>query len=43
MVGVAFRLSEQRPRPEEVDFAAQWLACVYPCQRFTYVLTDIGA
>jgi hypothetical protein len=26
--------------PRTRDLAAQWLACTYPCQRFTPVLTD---
>jgi hypothetical protein len=25
------------------DFGAQWLACVFPCQRFTHDLAAIGA
>ena len=29
--------------PELLDFAAQWLACTYPCQRFACALTAADA
>jgi len=25
----------RRRHPDRISFAAQWLACMYPCQRFT--------
>ena len=28
----------QRRHPDRISFAAQWLACMYPCQRFTSYL-----
>ncbi len=35
---VAFRLFRQRRHPEELDFAAQWLACTYPYPTLRHVL-----
>ena len=29
--------------PETLDYAAQWLACVCPCQRFGCVLANAAA
>lgn len=33
----------KRVGPTEEDFAADWPACTYPCQRFAHLLADIGA
>src|SRR5262249_42961570 len=41
--GVAFRVAEPRRHPGGPDFAARWLARVYPCQRFACGLTAAGA
>ena len=40
--GVAFRLHQRRRHPGPLDFAAQYLACGLPCQRFTANLTIGG-
>ena len=40
--GAAFRLGQRRRRPRASDFAAQWLACAYPCQRFACALVAIA-
>jgi hypothetical protein len=31
---VAFRRNDSVGTQEQISFAAQWLACAYPCQRF---------
>ena len=40
---IAFRTTQRRRRPELFSVAAQWLACVLPCRRFTCTLTGEGA
>jgi hypothetical protein len=35
---VAFRLNDSVGTPEELNFAAQWLAYSHPCQRFAMCL-----
>ena len=40
---IAFCFGEQHRRPGLWDFAAQWLSCVCPCQRFVGALTSDGA
>jgi hypothetical protein len=40
---VAFRLFRQRRHPEELDFAAQWLACTYRYRRFATSLRVVDA
>lgn len=32
-----------RRHPEEISFAAQWLARTYPCRRFADTVTGAGA
>jgi hypothetical protein len=41
--GVAFRLTQRRRHRESRDFAARWLACTSPCQRFSRILADTAA
>ncbi len=41
-IRVAFR-QERRRRPRSGTFAAQWLACAYPCRRFACTLTGTCA
>jgi hypothetical protein len=37
---VAFRQRYGVGAQNDVDFAAQWLACAFPCRRFAEVLAD---
>jgi hypothetical protein len=40
--GVAFGPGDGLGTWENLDFAAQYPACVCPCQRFGHVLTDVS-
>jgi hypothetical protein len=42
-VRVAFRNQNSVGAQNDVDFAAQWLACAIPCRRFAGILTDACA
>ena len=42
-VRVAFRNQNSVGAQNDVDFAAQWLACAIPCRRFAGILTDTCA
>jgi len=42
-IRIAFRYSNNVGRPDITDFAAQWLAHIFPCQRFKNALTDASA
>jgi hypothetical protein len=42
-VHFAFRDYEHVGTRDFQAFAAQWLACVLPCQRFTNILADVDA
>jgi hypothetical protein len=42
-LGVAFPLSEQGRHAQSDVFGAQWLAWIFPCQRFTRLLAETGA
>ena len=39
-VRVAFHVAKRVGTQDYVHFAAQWLACVIPCQRFAEALAD---
>jgi hypothetical protein len=39
----AFRQTYGVGVPENITYAAQWLACTLPCRRFTLTLADAGA
>ena len=40
---VAFRYTDSVGTQNQFSFAAQWLACTYPCRRFADTLTDACA
>jgi hypothetical protein len=40
---IAFRQENGVGTRDQVSFAAQWLACAYPCRRFADVLTNACA
>ena len=40
---VAFRRLNSVGARNQVSFAAQWLACTFPCRRFAYTLADACA
>jgi hypothetical protein len=40
---IAFRVSHHVGTLENISFAAQWLACTSPCQRFADILTGVCA
>jgi hypothetical protein len=42
-IRVAFRHRNDVGTQDEGTFAAQWLACALPCQRFANTLTGTGA
>jgi hypothetical protein len=42
-VRVAFRNQNSVGAQNDVDFAAQWLACAIPCRRFAGILADTCA
>jgi hypothetical protein len=42
-IRVAFRQRNDVGTQDEGTFAAQWLACTLPCQRFADALAGIGA
>lgn len=43
LVRIAFRLANNVGTRNHDYFAAQWLACAFPCRRFAGVLTEAGA
>jgi hypothetical protein len=42
-MGIAFDNAHCLGTWGNLDFAAQYPACVYPCQRFVHVLTGVPA
>jgi hypothetical protein len=40
---IAFRYTDSVGTRNQFSFAAQWLACMYPCRRFADTLTDACA
>ena len=40
---IAFRYTDSVGTRNQFSFAAQWLACTYPCRRFADILADACA